>query len=81
MKVAEELKKLAFSMDENRLARLKALSHQRRAERERRGSLRAQEEEQRALSLGAVFSRWTLPGEAELPLVLVSGACLQVGGL
>ena len=78
VKVAEELKRLAFSMDENRLAQLKAHSRQRRAEREKQGALRAQEEERRTLALRAVFSRWTLPGEADLPLLQVSGADLQV---
>lgn len=66
-----ELKRLAFSIDENRLAQMKAHSRQRRVEREKQSALKAEEEERRTLTLGAAFSQWTLPVEVELPLLQV----------
>ena len=52
--VSEELKKIALSVDENELERLK-----RREERERREAVRAQEERHRADVLKEVFAKWS----------------------
>lgn len=72
--MSEELKRVAFSMDENKLAQLKVQTRQKRLERERQDDLRQQEEQRRISALREVFSKWVLPGEKGVPLAQVGEA-------
>ena len=66
--VTEKLKRMAFSVDENKLAGLKLRMRQRREGRERKEEVQAQEEGRREGVLREVFARWSADGREEVPL-------------
>ena len=70
--VTEKLKRMAFSVDENKLAGLKLRMRQRREERERKEEVQTQEEGRREGVLREVFARWSAEGREEVSLGQVS---------
>lgn len=74
--VTEKLKRMAVSVDENKLAGLKAHMRQRREERERREAVQTQEEGRRESVLKEVFTRWSPEGKEEVCLRQVGGTLL-----
>ena len=70
--VAEDVKKVSYSIEENKLAELKSRTKHRRTERERVEAIRAAEEKRREELLTSAFSEWLLSTERSVPLSDVS---------
>ena len=75
--VSEELKKMAYSIDDNKLAQIKSDVKKRRMERESQESAKALEVGRREGLLKAVYNKWILPSEEGLVLSNVS-VCVTV---
>lgn len=75
--VSEELKKMAYSIDDNKLAQIKSDVKKRRMERESQESAKALEVGRREGLLKDVCNKWILPNEEGLVQADVSG-CVDV---
>ena len=64
--VSEQLKKMAYAIDENKLAKLREQTKLRREERERYEALKAAEEKRRHSLIKEAFLQWMLQSEEEI---------------
>ena len=71
-KVVEDLKKEVFSMENNKLAKLKADAKKRREAREKEENERNREKRRRSIALEEQFPEWTADWNGVLPLSVVS---------
>lgn len=70
-KVVEDLKKEVFSMENNKLAKLKADAKKRREAREKEENERNREKRRRSIALEEQFPEWTADWNGVLPLSVV----------
>lgn len=74
--VGEELKRVAYSLDENKLAELKTRSKQRCQVREEAESRKTGEESRRTELSKGVYVKWLVPKEETVGVNEVSGPCI-----
>ena len=71
-KVVEDLKKEVFSLEDNKLAKLKADAKKRREAREKEEHLKNMENRRRSIAIEEQFPEWTADWKGVLPLSVVS---------
>ena len=72
-KVVEDLKKEVFSLEDNKLAKLKADAKKRREAREKEEHQKNMENRRRSIAVEEQFPEWTADWNGVLPLSVVSG--------
>lgn len=66
--VSEQLKKMAYAIDENKLAELRVQTKLRREERDRHEAMKVAEEKRRRGLIKEVFLQWMLQSEEEISI-------------